>query len=396
MDSPPTNSQNDNNKELMRAQRELAVLYEVSNAMRTTLDLDHILYIILTGVTSHTGLGFNRAILFLVNNTARYLEPKMAIGPESLEHAQGIWKYISSSEQNLNDLIQKEKLHQNIGQGALFNSIKNLKIPLNTTDKNLLIKSYLNGACKHIPQNEINLYTNDPLLEVFKTTELVIMPLKVKDQVNGLIIADNLFTQKPITSDDLKIFTMLANQAGLAIENSRLYEMIKHKSHTDAITGLWNHGFFQDKLSEEIEASKSSEQPLTLVMIDIDNFKKLNDTQGHQNGDIILKKIANLLKDSSRDDDYVCRYGGEEFSIILPKTNKDQAYIISERIRKKISGHYFQEFQSKENFTITISAGLATFPDDASHKESIITEADKAMYTAKFSGKNQTCCADST
>ena len=97
--------------------------------------------------------------------------------------------------------------------------------------------------------------TDDPLLQVFQTNELVIMPLKVKNQVNGLIIADNLYTQKLITEDDLKIFSMLANQAGLAIENSRLYEMTKHKSHTDALTGLWNHGFFQNKLSDEVDKS---------------------------------------------------------------------------------------------------------------------------------------------
>src|SRR3989338_4380764 len=131
-------------EQLDRVTRHLAILYDLSNAMRTTLDLNHILYIILTGVTSHTGLGFNRAILFLENRIDRCLEPKMAIGPDSGEDAQKIWKGISGSDQDLDDLIREEKLNQNIGQGVLFKSIEQLKVPLNATENNLLISAYRN------------------------------------------------------------------------------------------------------------------------------------------------------------------------------------------------------------------------------------------------------------
>jgi len=393
MNNHSSDDQNAPDKELTRARRELSVLYEISNAMRTTLDLDHILYIILTGVTSHTGLGFNRAILFLENNIQRCLEPRMAIGPESLEDAKKIWEYISGHDQHLDDLIDEEKLDQNIGQGVLLKSVEQLKIPLSTTGDNLLIKAYQNGTPTHIPQEKMSQYAGDPLLQVFKTNELVIMPLKAKDQVNGLIIADNLYTQKPITEEDLKIFTMLSNQAGLAIENSRLYEMIKHKSHTDAITNLWNHGFFQDRLTKEIDKAEKTHQALSLIMIDIDNFKNLNDTYGHQNGDIVLKEVANILRDSSRDGDYACRYGGEEFSIILTQTSKEQGYIIAERIRRNISEYSFLKFSSRDRLEITVSIGLASFSEDAQTKEALISSADKAMYTAKLSGKNRTCVA---
>ena len=247
----------------------------------------------------------------------------------------------------------------------------------------------------HISREQMSHYADDPLLKVFKTSELVIMPLKVKDQVNGLIIADNLYTQKPITDDDLKIFTMLANQAGLAIENSRLYEMIKHKSHTDAITNLWNHGFFQDKLSEEIEKARKTHQAIGLMMIDIDNFKHLNDNFGHQNGDIVLKAIANILRDSSRDGDFVCRYGGEEFSIILTQTDQQQSYAIAERIRQQVANYQFPKFSSDQHLNVTISIGLAiSQPDGSKTKEALIAQADKAMYTAKSKGKNRTCIAE--
>jgi diguanylate cyclase (GGDEF)-like protein len=378
---------------LNRTQRELSVLYEVSNAMRTTLELNRILYIILTGVTSHSGLGFNRAILFLVNKNTRNLEPKLAIGPESGEHAQEIWGYISESKQHLEDLIKDDKMIQNgSGHSSLFNAIKHLRIPLDQKD-NLLGSAFHQGIPLRVPYERIIQCPQDPLLQVFKTTELVVMPLKAKDKVNGLIVADNLFTKKPITEQDLKIFTMLANQAGLAIENSQLYELIIHKSHTDSVTGLWNHGFFQNQLSKEVEVAKESKQPLSLLILDIDNFKQLNDTYGHQTGDLILKELALILKNSSREIDYVCRYGGEEFSIILTQTSKDRSLAIAERIRQKIEQTPFPRLQSEDKLKVTVSIGIATLPQDTLTKEELITLADKAMYIAKFSGKNQTCSA---
>ena len=185
---------------------------------------------------------------------------------------------------------------------------------------------------------------------------------------------------------------MLANQAGLAIENSRLFELTKHKSHTDSLTGLWNHGFFQDKLGEEIKKTQDFSQPIGLLMIDIDNFKQLNDRFGHHNGDKALKEIAKILKEESRDADFVCRYGGEEFAVILTQTDLKQSISIAERIRMKITGHTFPQFNNGFTPNITVSIGLAMYPSDQINtKEHLIAKADKAMYTAKESGKNQTC-----
>jgi len=388
----PSQSEEILQKELEQARRELSTLFEISKAMRTTLDLRDILYIILTGVTSNAGLGFNRAILYLANNLTRCLEPQMAVGPESLEHAQSIWNYLSRSKHSLEDLIQDNILDKNIGQGVFFKTIEPLKIPLSQTKDNLLMAAYLEGAPKHISKEQMAEYAHDPLFQYFKTNELVIMPLKAKNQVNGLIIADNLYTQKPISDEDLKIFSMLANHASLAIENSRLYEMTKHRSHTDALTGLWNHGYFQDKLTESISQACANKAPISLLMIDVDHFKKLNDSHGHQNGDVVLKAIAGILSESSRDGDYVCRYGGEEFSVILTDTGADQALAIAERIRQKISIHAFPGFSSAEPIRVTVSIGFSILSDgEDTSKEKLVNRADKALYTAKLSGRNTIC-----
>ncbi len=378
---------------LSRANRDLAVIYEISNAMRTTLDLDHILYIILTCVTAHTGLGFNRGILFLIDHKEHCLKPQMAIGPDSGEHAQKIWQYISDVKPHLEDLIKEENVTSNIQRSSLLQSVKTLKIPLDHNNPSPLVRVYHEGMPMHITPAKIEQYHNDIFLQRFRANELVIMPLKAKNKVNGMIVADNLFTQKPISEDDLRLFMMLANQAGLAIENASLYEIVRHQSHTDSITNLWNHGFFQDQLSKEIETTRAQHHALTLIILDIDDFKKLNDTYGHHKGDVVLREIARILKDSSRENDYACRYGGEEFAIILTQTTKDQGTVIAERIREKVDGHPFQLSgeANEEKLHVTVSIGLGTFPGDAQTKEELIAKADKAMYIAKFSGKNRTC-----
>jgi diguanylate cyclase (GGDEF)-like protein len=381
-------------EQIDRANRELTVLYDISKAMRMTLELNQILYIILTGVTAHRGLGFNRAILFLVNKEKRELECKMVIGPESGKQAQEIWQYFEAENPKLEDLITNQNVDKVMEQSSLYQSLKELKIPLDKEHKGLLTEAYFHGTPLHIKPEDIDQYRDDPILQKFHTKELVVMPLKAQDEIKGLVVADNFYTQKPITGDDLKIFSMLANHAGLAIENSFLYEMVVHRSRTDSLTRLWNHGFFQDRLAEEIERAKRNHHPLGLLIIDIDDFKKLNDTFGHQNGDIVLREIADLLKKSSRDIDYVCRYGGEEFSVILIETNADSSYIIAERIRENIAQHTFPKFSSDHPLKVTISIGLATFPENGQTKEELINQADKAMYIAKFSGKNRTCLAD--
>lgn len=379
---------------LAKANRELSVLHDISNAMRTKLELNHVLYSILTGVTAHTGLGFNRAILFLPNATMTYLEPQMAIGPESGEHAKNIWNYISEAKQHLHDLIHEDEIIENVKQSYFFSSVSHLKISIKDTNDNILSQVFRDGVPLHINEQEIAEHSNDVLLQNFKTNELIIMPLKAIDKVKGVIVADNLYTQKAITEDDLKIFMMVATQAGLAIENSQLYELVKHKSHTDSITNLWNHGYFQNKLTQLVSDPDGRQLPISLAIIDIDNFKHLNDTYGHQNGDIVLKEIAKVLSDSSRVIDFVCRYGGEEFSMILTQTDKNQSYIIAERIRQNIENYNFPTLLIGQKLKVTVSIGIATFPDDTHTKEDLIRKADKAMYKAKFNGKNRTVLND--
>jgi len=379
-------------QELERTKTELAILYEISNAMRTTLKLDEILYIILTGVTAHIGLGFNRALLFLVNEKDNLIEGKMGIGPESGEEANRIWTRVEQEQMDLDDLISAYKVSNEVLESSFNQQLRHLKISLKEQNEGLLALGVLDGMPLLLTKETMQNYSSDPIIQLLKTNELIVVPLKAKDKVNGIILADNFITKKPITKDDIRMLIMLTNQAGLAIENSQLYEKTVMRSHSDSLTELWNHGYFQYLLQTELEKAKITKTPLSLIMLDIDNFKIYNDMLGHQSGDKILKALATLIKNQSRKMDYVCRYGGEEFTIILPQTEKKEAFLIAERIRTDVERYAFVNEEILPNKKLTVSIGLSSFSEDGFSPAELICHCDKALYEAKHKGKNNTCC----
>lgn len=380
-------------QELERTKMELGILYEISNAMRSTLKLDEILYIILTGVTAHIGLGFNRAVLFLVNEKDFLIEGKMAIGPETGEEAGRIWTQIEHEKMDLEELISAHNASEQVVESGFRREVRNIKIPLRDKDKCLLVLVALEGMPLHLTKETIPSYGQDHIVQLLKSEEIVLIPLKAKDKVTGIVVADNFITRDPITKNDIRMLTLLANQAGLAIEDSQLYEKTVLRAHTDSLTELWNHGYFQYLLNTELEKAKATQKPLTLITVDIDDFKVYNDTLGHQAGDQILKNLATLLKDQSRKMDHVCRYGGEEFMIILPQTEKKEAFLIAERLRETIKSNPFSHEDILPLKHLTVSIGLASFPENGSSPSELIASSDKALYEAKHKGKNSTCCA---
>jgi diguanylate cyclase (GGDEF)-like protein len=375
-----------------KTRNELAILYEISNAMRTTLKLDEILYIILTGVTAHIGLGFNRAVLFLVNEKDKLLEGKMAIGPKTGEEANRIWKQIEKEEMGLDDLISVFQFSNSAVESEFNKSVRRVKIPLQSSNLDPLAIGVQEGMPLHLTKDNIDKYKDNPLIQLLNTHELALVPLKAKDKVNGLIVADNFVTKEPITKDDIMILTMLGNQAGLAIQNSRLYESAVTRAHSDSLTELWNHGYFQYLLQDEMEKSRAMNSKLSLLMLDLDDFKALNDLFGHQAGDKVLKELAQFLKNRSRKMDYVCRYGGEEFTVILPQTDRDEAFTIAEHLRLEIEKHPFiQRISPESEKKLTVSIGIASFPANGTTPSDIIAASDRALYQAKRKGKNTTC-----
>lgn len=185
-----------------------------------------------------------------------------------------------------------------------------------------------------------------------------------------------------------------ANQDVLAIEYALLYERTRQIAITDRLTGLYNFGYFLDRLKEERIRAERYHRLLSLILFDIDHFKRYNDANGHPAGNEVLRKIAEILKVEAREVDIVARYGGEEMVIILPEASRRSAHELADRVRHAIEQTLFPRMESQPLGRITVSAGVATFPVDAATEEDLIKKADKSLYQAKSQGRNQVVAFD--
>ncbi|MDA3899355.1 MAG: sensor domain-containing diguanylate cyclase [Spirochaetes bacterium] len=215
------------------------------------------------------------------------------------------------------------------------------------------------------------------------TRSLIAIPLSVKGEIIGVMEAINKDGAETFNEDDREIFGILANQAAIAIYNAELYEMATR----DGMTKLYIRRYFDTRLKEEFARSIRYDRDLSLIMFDIDHFKNFNDTYGHQLGDEVLKKTASIIMDCCRACDIPARFGGEEFSVILPETGVDGAMNVAERVRRTVEETKIDHDESQ--ITLTISAGVGVLSRAHCKKDhELILCTDKALYTSKENGRN--------
>jgi len=227
------------------------------------------------------------------------------------------------------------------------------------------------------------------LLKLLKLEQMFLQALYAHGKILGLIIAGNEQKKKNFTPEEVNRFSTIVHQAGIALENAQFYEKIQELTTHDELTGVYNYRYFYPKLREEMRLASRYRQPLSLAIVDLDNFKHYNDTNGHPAGDTVLREIAQILINRVRKTDIVVRYGGEEFAIILPVTNREGAKKILEDLRKEIENYPFKFRESQPQGKLTISAGISTYPYDAREARELLEAADKGLYQAKNKGKNQ-------
>lgn len=226
----------------------------------------------------------------------------------------------------------------------------------------------------------------------YRTDSFVSVPLRIGDETIGVLNLADKRSGEPFSEADREFLSSFASYASIALKGAHYYlmsEEMRTLSITDSLTGLFNRRYFDNRLFEELQRATRYAAVFALCLFDVDDFKLFNDTEGHPAGDEVLKTIANIAAESLRSIDIIARFGGEEFSIIMPQTDQEEAFLVAERVRSNIRDFVPKNWKTFPREKITVSMGIATFPGDGKDAKALIRSADKALYRAKVTGKDR-------
>lgn len=249
------------------------------------------------------------------------------------------------------------------------------------------------SATDEIPISVIVDVTTDPRTFAFReflqkigSRSLIAAPLLQNDRLLGILIMHQCSSERDWHSGEVRLAAALADQLAVAVSHAELFAQVKHQAITDGLTGLYNHVYFKNRLSEELKRASRKSTPCSLLMLDLDKLKVINDTMGHPIGDAAIRQVATVLKKLLRSGDTAARYGGEEFAVILPDTPLSEALLIAERLRQNINRNPVPGLGH-----ISTSIGAAFYPIHSDNMAELIDKADKALYVAKRGGRNRVC-----
>ncbi len=331
----------------------MKALYDVSQVISSTIELDNVLEVLVSS---------------LVNLTKSKVASVMLLGEDDLLRVVAIKNY------NENSKLITGKTVLKIGEGIAGKVVKSGK-PI-----------FIDDMAKD------NLFIKSGETEQYKLKGLLCIPLKIKGESIGCFNIHDKIDGKKYDDEDISLITNFSLQAGIAIENARLYEQIKKKAITDELTQLYNRHYFNDAFDQEILRSIRMGHQCSVLIMDIDFFKNYNDRNGHIEGDKLLHTFAGIIKDSLRKIDIIGRFGGEEFVALLPETDNENALLAAERIRKAIEETKFIGNEKQPFGKVTVSIGVTTLDcvkDKEINAHELLQRADIALYLAKEKGRNR-------
>lgn len=339
------------NRMLEKFVKDLSLIYEIGQEVNSIIDLDRLYSTIAATLTKY--LKVNEFALMIFDEKAEELQIKAAFG---FKNAEAVASMVFKKGEGISGLAAQ-------------------------TGKKIYIKD----------TSHEDRFLNYKGEKPDEPSSFLSIPLIYKDEVLGVIN----FGRRGISSftyQDVQMLSLTAGQIALAVANARLYTRTRELTVKDELTGINNRRHFQNMLQMEWKRAIRFHRPLSLIMVDVDYFKDYNDTFGHLQGDQVLKQIGAILRRNLREVDTVARFGGEEFVLLLPDTDKRGAIAVAEKVRLLVEGHRFSTLDRKVTRDITISAGIATYPDDVEEMDDLIDHADIALYRAKEGGRNRIEC----
>jgi len=332
-------------EDLDKTLQNLSLLYSIGKAMNYISDLKNLLQYILSQAIDITSA--EKGSIMLYNLETDRLNIRVLAGLEDTEY--------------------QEKVNNNEIRCRSFKPGEGIAGRVFMTSKPMIVNNI----------REDDLFINS---ETSYVHSIACIPMIVFSDVVGVINVTNKKKGKEFTEEDVEMLKAVADQAAVAVNKAQLWDM----AVTDSLTGLYVRRYFMVKLQEEIHRAERYGKRLSVIMADLDRFKKINDTYGHDAGDRALKTISQFLQKNIRDVDAIARYGGEEFVMLIPDADKEAAYCLAQRLREELAKVKFEDLPP-----ITISLGIATFPSDSTDIEELIKKADAAMYEAKQKGRNR-------
>ncbi|MBE7492891.1 MAG: diguanylate cyclase [Planctomycetes bacterium] len=382
-------------RKLADQNRDLLALQRVSNALRKTMDLERAALIIASALTSGESGGYAQAMIFLVDEHRETLQGTVCVDSLGVSDPRGIWRGLTSNDGSVSQSLEKTQPVLARRWGELTEKVRRIKVPL-SAEHSVLAHAVRTGetVTHDTLRDQPHLRVHESVLAQFPLKHFAAAPMLADREAIGLIVVDAGPKTMRFSPEQLTMLEMFASQAALAINNALKYQNMVDRAQRDSLTRLYNHGHFQEVLKTEIDRAERYGNQISLVLLDIDHFKKFNDVYGHQTGDKVLRQTALLLNSLVRVSDVAARYGGEEFAVLLPQTPYQAARETAERLRDGVARKATVTGPKGEKLNVTASFGVATFPDHAQSASELVALADEALYLAKERGRNRVCGAD--